>query len=94
MRPTILLNAFGKRTKKSEIMKEATLATIFTADTSREAEAIIQRLRTSGLHPAELGLTVPISFAHTERKFPIEVPVEEAETARTVLENRPPLVGV
>jgi hypothetical protein len=75
-------------------MRESPLTTVFTGENYSEAEAVIGWLRTAGLHPAELGLTAPLPFERMERKFPIEVPAEEAEKARIALENRPRLVNV
>lgn len=73
-------------------MKEAALTTIFTARTSSEADAIIGWLRTIGLHPAELGLTTPVPFEGEDFRFPIEVPTEEAEKAKSAVENRPQFI--
>jgi hypothetical protein len=69
-------------------MRDTGLTTIFTAQTSREAESMIQWLRTKGLHPAELGVTKPIPFFNETVKFPVEVPVEEAQKARDALAHQ------
>ena len=69
-----------------QIMREPLLTTIFTADSSAEAESVIRRLRTAGFHPAELALTTPIPFERMDSKFLVEVPLEEAEKARNALE--------
>jgi hypothetical protein len=67
-------------------VRTASYQKIFTAKTSNEADAAMQRLQAAGLHPADLGLTTPLALRPTETKFPIEVPVEETEKARKVLE--------
>ena len=74
--------------KEASTMKEPALTTIFTAEHADQAEEIIGWLRAAGIHPAELGLTAPVPLEHSEPKFPIEVPSEEAERARSFLESR------
>ncbi len=44
-------------------------------------------LRRAGLHPADLTLSSPLPVEGAERSFPIQVPAEEAEAARKVLEE-------
>ena len=75
-------------------MKEPALTTIFTAESSAEAEGIISCLRGAGMHPADLGLTTPVPLDHSESKFPIKVPTEEVEQAKIVLESRPQPINV
>lgn len=69
-------------------MRDTGLTTVFTAQTSGEAEKIIDRLRTKGLHPAELGVTQPIAILNETPKFPVEVPVDEVQRAREALLTR------
>jgi hypothetical protein len=66
-------------------MRQEAFTIVFTARTSNEAESLVNRLRDAGLHPAELGLTVPLPLAHKTSQFPVEVPSEEADRARKVL---------
>jgi hypothetical protein len=70
-------------------MRDTGLTTVFTAQTSREAESIIGWLRTEGLHPAVLGVTQPMRIEHEAQDFPVEVPVEEVEKAKNALQHRP-----
>jgi hypothetical protein len=81
-----------KRSKTiPETMRDA-LTTIFVARRSNEAEEIIGSLKTAGLHPAELALTTPVPFERSQPRFPIEVPFDEIDKARTVVENGPQFV--
>jgi hypothetical protein len=67
-------------------MRKSSFAIIFNARNSTQAEEVIDRLRQSGLHPADLALTATLPFRPASKKeFPIEVPFHEAEKAAEVL---------
>jgi len=68
-------------------MRKAAFTTVFTARTSSEAEALIHRLRILGLHPAALGLTAPLAFSGTEARFPVEIPSDELDEAKRILDS-------
>jgi hypothetical protein len=67
-------------------MRNSTYTTIKVARTSGEADVMIGRLRNGGLHPTDLALAAPLTIAGTEPEFPVEVPIEEAELAKKLLE--------
>ncbi len=66
-------------------MRKAAFATIRVVDNSTEAELLLERLRSAGLHPVDLSLSTPLPIAGAERSFPVQVPDEEADAAQEVL---------
>lgn len=71
-------------------MRKAEFSTVFTAQNCNEAKAVVQELRTIGLHPADLGLTSPIAVGGSPPTFPVEVPTEEAQQAKGFLSANHP----
>jgi hypothetical protein len=61
--------------------------TVKVALTPHEASMMIDRLRNSGLHPTELALVAPLAAPDAKAEFPVEVPVEEAQLAKELLES-------
>jgi hypothetical protein len=69
----LFVTAFFK--KGEPIMRKTAFTIVHRAKTAKEAQGVIDRLRTTGLHPAELALTAPLPFSSgSKRTFPIEVP--------------------
>ncbi len=70
-------------------MRNAAFATVLVARNCRDAERAIQHLKAEGFHPAELGLTAPVSVGVDPPVYPVEVPSEEKEEARMSLGGLP-----
>jgi len=71
-------------------MRKDTFSTVFTGKTSDEAAGICRELRSIGLHPADLGLTVPLPTPGISATFPVEVPCAESDQARHFLGSKNP----
>lgn len=70
-------------------MRKTAFTIVHCAETAEEAQGVIDRLRTTGLHPAELALTAPLPFSSgSKRIFPIEVPPDESTKAKSILAER------
>ena len=51
------------------------------------AEKILARLRKAGLHPLDLSLSTPLVPLGKKATYPIEVPADEANVARQVVNS-------
>jgi hypothetical protein len=67
-------------------MRKSNYMTLTVVHSSHEADVVIGRLRHNGLHPTDLALTAPLAMPGTEAEYPIEVPIEEADLAKEVLD--------
>jgi hypothetical protein len=67
-------------------MRRTAFHTVCSTRTSVEAERLIGLLRQAGLHPVDLPLTAPLALKDAHPTFPVQVPSEEAEAARQVLQ--------
>jgi hypothetical protein len=68
-------------------MRKSAFTTVTTARSTSDAETLLALLRRGGLHPVDLSLSAPLPLAGVERSFPIDVPGEEADAARNLLER-------
>ena len=68
-------------------MRKSGYITVKVAPTSREAYALVDQLRKSGLHPTDVALAAPLVELGAEPEFPIEVPLEEADSAKRCLQR-------
>jgi hypothetical protein len=67
-------------------MRKSAFVTIRTVQSLTEAETLLGLLRRACLHPVDLSLSSPLPLTGAEESFPIEVPAEEADLARGLLE--------
>jgi hypothetical protein len=77
-----------QKSTKDVAMRRSAFTTILAPRTCQEAEKVIGLLREAGLHPADLGLSVPLALPGRKRAFPVQVPSEESEAARKLLKSR------
>jgi hypothetical protein len=68
-------------------MIHPTFTTIRTAQTAIEAELLMSALRYEELHPLELNTAGHFSLAGADISYQIQVPSEEAEKAREILDS-------
>jgi hypothetical protein len=68
-------------------MRRGTFVSVRTAPSSSEAGFLAAKLRSAGLHPADVPLVAPFAADNGRMSFPVEVPAEEAGAARKVLES-------
>lgn len=78
---TVLIELYNNST-----MRRAAFNTVCRTRTSVEAERLIGLLRNAALHPVDLPLTAPLALADSHPTFPVQVPSEEEEAARQVLQ--------
>jgi hypothetical protein len=67
-------------------MRTTSYSTIDTMQSSADAEKLIATLKNAGLHPADLAVVAPFPLPGTKPAFPIQVPIDETNTARAVCE--------
>jgi hypothetical protein len=70
-------------------MDKPPFTTIRTARTAIEADLLMSALRCEDLHPLELNTFGHFSLAGADISYQIQVPSEEAEKAREILESLP-----
>ncbi len=68
-------------------MNTLTSVKVFVAETWAAAEETVARLRQAGLHPLDLSVSTPLSTPGKNSEFPVEVPSEERELARALVES-------
>jgi hypothetical protein len=68
-------------------MRKEAFNTICVVRTVSEGEEILAVLREAGLHPADLSLATLLPIEGGEESFPIQVPTEETDAARDLLEG-------
>jgi hypothetical protein len=79
----------GSGVQIPRVMNKATLVTVCTVRNWNQADQMIGWLRGAGLHAMNLPLPPRLSTAGPEAAFPIQVPVEEADAAKELLDSYP-----
>ena len=68
-------------------MSSPAFTVVRTTQTAAEADLMISALRAAGLHPLDLSLARHVSHYGADLSFPVQVPTEEATTAKEILES-------
>ncbi len=69
------------------VMDKSTYLTLCRAQSAAEADQFISQLRRAGLHPVDSPLSSHVSPGGEEVFFPIQVPAEEADAAKELLDS-------